>query len=83
MDCVVNKLTFSNVHAGMRNVVRRAPEEEKISGAQVFTVDGRYSCPRSLEIGITRHVDSAAAHQHLRETGAVIAQAGAPTPRDR
>ena len=47
----------------------------------MLAVDGRYPFPSRLQISIARHIDAATTHQHLRKTGAVIAQARAATPR--
>ena len=62
---VVNQLAMPDVHASMRDVIRSAAEEQKVAGAQMLAIDSNNSAPGSLQIGITRHIDSATAHQHL------------------
>src|SRR5690242_8151392 len=71
---------MSNEHAGMRDVIGRAAEKEKITGAESFSVDRISTWPCSLQVGVSRHDDSTTAHKHLRETRAVKPQARGARP---
>jgi len=77
---VVNKLTVTDVHSGVRDGFRRGAKEEQIARLESFAVYGNHARPRGLLVGIARHIDAARPHQHLRETGAIVAKARTPTP---
>ena len=81
VSCVVDELTVTNEHAGVRDVIGGTAEEQKISGAQVFAVDRENAVPCGLLVRIARHVDSAASHQHLRKAGTIESKTGPPAPR--
>src|SRR5437660_182764 len=78
---VVNKLSVADKHSRVGNVDSVAPEEEEISSAQFPSVNRYHASPRGLQVGVARHGDPAAAHQHLRESRAVVAEARAPAPQ--
>ncbi len=57
-----------------------APKYEQVAGLQVLAVDGSDAAPFGLRLGVARHVDAAAAAEHLREAGAIVAVAGSAAP---
>src|SRR5205809_1065886 len=76
----MNELAMSNEHAGMRDAIGRAAEKEKVAGAESFSLDRIRTWPCRLQVGVSRHDDSTAAHKHLRETRTVEPQAGRARP---
>src|SRR6185312_8289835 len=77
---VMNEFAIANVHPGVGNLRRAGAEEEQVARLQVRTFYRDHAAPVSLQAGVTRHFDATLTLQHLRETGAVKAEAGDASP---
>jgi len=81
MRGVMDELAMTNEHAGVRDVIGRAAKEEEISHPQMLAIHRNYTTPCGLQVCVAGHIDAPAAHQHLGESGAIVAQARASTPK--
>ena len=77
---VMNKLPVPNVRAGVGYILGRPTEKKQITLSESIAFNWHHTLPRSRQIGIAGHYDTAAANQHLGKARTIKPEAGSAAP---